>query len=103
MKLLQKQKKEKVNNRPNYIPLKRIKIVHRPLGREAAYAQVYKEDDNYIIEIDDRQTEKELLGSYCHELFHGMLPDLSESDILKMEKTIGNYLWSLGYRRVNLK
>ena len=52
-------------------------------------------DKGYRIEIEPNQTEREFFLTTFHELFHLVLPDLSERQIIKLEKLIGSALWKI--------
>jgi hypothetical protein len=73
------------------------KVVERKLGREHF---PYGQQEEKLIEIDPRQTEKEYLGTLLHEFFHYTFPDLSERQVLKIEKNLQEILWKRKYRRI---
>ena len=76
----------------------KIKIVERKLGRENCIG-LYDED-NSKIELEIRLKSKERLLVLIHELLHHCFKNLSEKEVLKYEKIIGNALWEDGYRRI---
>ena len=51
------------------------------------------------IEIDPRQSQREYLLTLVHEWLHCALPRLSERSIIRLEQSLGNMLWSRGYRK----
>ncbi|MEI6190525.1 MAG: hypothetical protein WCP61_08905 [Chitinophagia bacterium] len=57
---------------------------------------------NEII-IDPRQNGKEFLQTAIHEKLHLIHPEYSETKIRIEARKLGHLIWSLGYRKVNLK
>lgn len=78
----------------------KIKVIYRKLGREDAWGLAHTDDN--LIEIDSRLRNKRLLQVLIHESAHLAL-DLTENQILKLEKVIGNVLWQEGYRKLDKK
>jgi Zn-dependent peptidase ImmA (M78 family) len=76
--------------------LKKQKIKYKNLSKENAVGFAYKEDN--LIEIEPNQSDRELFLTVCHELAHNLLPDLSEKQIVKLEKTFGVSLWNVVLR-----
>ncbi len=56
-----------------------------------------------IIEIDPRQNDKNFFLTLCHELIHHHFPDISEKDVIKMEKIMGEELWNRSVKKVIAK
>ncbi len=79
------------------VNLARPKVVERKLGRER---YPYGQQEENLIEIDPRQTEREYLGTLLHEFLHYTFPDLSETQTLKIEKNLQEILWKAKYRRI---
>lgn len=77
------------------------KVVFRKLGRENNDGQAWQEDN--LIEIDPRQTQKEMLDTVIHEKLHIVFPDWDEPKVTKTSKKLSSFLWKLGYRMVLLK
>ena len=77
---------------------KKIKIIDKKLGRERAAWQAFMGEN--LIEIDPRQDNKNYLLTLVHELTHVCFPDLSEEEVIRCEKIIGNALWEQNYRKV---
>ena len=78
----------------------KIKTVFKKLGREKAMGQIWLDDN--LIEIDPRYSPKEVMESCIHEFWHYLAPEASESFINKNAHKMANYLWDLGYRKVDL-
>ncbi len=83
------------------LSMAKITVVEKKLGREKAYGQAHQDDN--LIEIDPRISAKNHLYVMVHELAHLMHPDWSEIKVIKESKTISNFLWKHGFRKVNLK
>lgn len=77
---------------------RKIKVVIKKLGRDKAVGLAYFGLD--LIEVDERQTPREFLGSIGHELLHLHFSDASESKVLAFEKDLKRLLWDAGYRRI---
>lgn len=73
------------------VKLKKPKVVHKDLSSEHVYGFAY--DDEFLIELDKNQSDKEYILTVVHELGHLFLPDLSEAQIVKFEKTFGAAVW----------
>ena len=72
--------------------IKKAKVYYKDLSKDKAVGFAYQGSEHYI-EIDPKQTDKEFFLTHVHELFHLLLPDLSESQIIRIEKTFGSSLW----------
>lgn len=77
---------------------RKIKVVIKKLGRDKAVGLAYFGLD--LIEVDERQTPREFLGSLGHELGHLHWPSASEAKILAFERDLKRILWMAGYRRI---
>jgi hypothetical protein len=78
---------------------KKIKIIERKLGRSGVWGFCW---ENGRIEIDKSLKGKRRLRICIHELCHAAFGDkVSEKDVLRAEKIIGNALWEQNYRRVD--
>lgn len=75
------------------VVIKKPRVYHKDLSKDNVVGFAYQGSEHYI-EIDPKQTDKEYFLTYLHELFHLLLPDLSEKQIIKLEKTFGLVLWS---------
>ena len=75
--------------------LKEPKVVFKHLDEKKgvvglAYSGLHK------AEIETRQNDAELIKTCVHELFgHLMLPDLSEKQVIRLEKIYGTALWKV--------
>ncbi len=76
----------------------KLKIVERKLGREKAMGICYF--DQNLIELDEDLTSKQRLFTLVHELVHKSFESMSESEVARAEKIIGDGLWQDNYRRV---
>jgi hypothetical protein len=79
----------------------KITVIERPLGREKATGQAFKDDG--LIEIDPRQKARPYFETAIHETLHVLFPKLSERQIILKSKKLTKVLWDMGYRKVNLK
>lgn len=73
------------------------RLVERKLGRERAYGLCWSGGP---IEIDPRQRSQQRLDTIIHELLHHAMPDLSESRVVTIARTIRRTLWADRWRRV---
>ena len=77
---------------------KKIKVIERKLGREAAWGQACITDR--VIEIDPRvQNERRRLTVLIHEAIHLADWDLSEKRVTDIAPKVCKVLWDQGYRR----
>ena len=77
------------------VVIKKPKVVYKDLSREGVVGLAYKDEDNRnLVEIDPFQTDAEFIKTIVHELGHQFLPDLSERQIVKFEKTFGKAVWN---------
>ncbi len=80
-------------------------VKYRKLGREKAYglAWGHMEGKKWIpvgkIEIDPRQSEKELLDTITHEALHTELPDLSEESVMRVAGVIADLIYKAKFRK----
>lgn len=74
---------------------KQIRIIEKRMRTYHGYAFPEK----LRIEIRTNQTPVEFLGTLVHELMHICFPDLSESKVDGVSRTITYHLWKMGYRR----
>lgn len=58
--------------------------------------------DDGLIEIDPRLPSKEHLEVCIHEYLHHEFKDWEEQVVYNYGVKISDFLWSLGYRKVNL-
>jgi len=75
------------------IKLKKPKVNHKDLSFEGVVGLAYQDVGEHRIEVDPNQTDKEYFLTYAHELFHLLMPDLSERQIRIIEKNYGGSLW----------
>lgn len=78
---------------------KKVKVVHRKLGRERADGLAFKDD--FIIHIDSRLTGKNYVLTAIHELLHIYLPDLVEDKIIDISENLCDSLWDLKIRKID--
>lgn len=83
------------------VKIRRVKMVHKSLRRYRVAGFAYVDDEPYV-EVDPNQSDREYFLTCVHELFHILLPDLSEKQILRLEKTFGQCLWA-SVRRLKRK
>ena len=76
----------------------RIKVVEKRLGRIKAYGQAFQGEN--LIEIDPRQTEKELIDKLIHELLDLAKPEYEEEEIIRISRIVSEHVWKSGYRRI---
>jgi len=74
------------------VMIKRVKVYHKNLSKDKVVGYAYSESEPYV-EIDPNQSDKEYFLTCTHELFHLLLPDLNERNIIRIEKTFGQSLW----------
>lgn len=74
---------------------KDIQIIERPMRVYHGYA--FPRANR--IEIRTNQTPVEYLGTLVHELLHICFPEMSESKVDAIARTITYHLWRQGYRR----
>jgi hypothetical protein len=80
---------------------KQPKVIERKLGREKVVGLAYYDEN--LIEIDPRQDAFNYFETAIHERMHLLFPKLSERQITIKSHEMAKFLWSLQYRRVNLK
>lgn len=80
-------------------PKKQPKVIRRKLGKEQAWGRF----GDMLIEVDIRLTGKKELIIYLHEYFHYLLPELSEDEVIIKSESLADFMWSLGYRKVDNK
>lgn len=78
----------------------KVKVIWRPLGKERAWGQAYKDTARPVIEIDPRLSARRELEVLCHESIHVAFPDMPEKDVDRAGKVISDVLWQENYRRV---
>ena len=72
------------------------KISHRVKGRRLSG---YIEEGGSTIFIEERDNQRVQLGTLIHERLHQLLPDASETEILRLERALARLVWDQGYRR----
>jgi hypothetical protein len=81
------------------VNFKQPKILYKDLSKVRVNGQeveglAYKYDN--LIEIDKNLSDKHMFYTCVHELVgHMILPDLTEKQVLKLEKIVGDSLWVL--------
>lgn len=77
--------------------MKRVRIVHRNLGRERAAGQAHSDG---LIELDPRLSPKEWQETLYHELLHIAYPEMTEEEVDRGAKLLIKHAWRQGLRRV---
>jgi Zn-dependent peptidase ImmA (M78 family) len=80
------------------VVIKRVKVYRKNLSKDCVVGYAYSGSEPYI-EIDPNQSDKQYFLTCVHELCHILLPDLSEKEIIRIEKTFGQTLYSEFKRR----
>lgn len=80
------------------MPLRRVKIVERKLGRRNAHGLAHF--DKPLIEIDDRLRGKKQQEILLHELLHVAFPHLDEEAVTEAASWMAEYTWKFGLRRI---
>jgi len=75
-------------------------VKERNLGREKARGLYH---DHGLIEIDPRLPAKEYLEVLVHEYLHHEFKHWDETFVEEYGKKISDFLWQMGYRKVNLE
>lgn len=84
----------------------KIAVKFRKLGREKAFGLAHghlhggKWLPSGLVEIDPRQTSRELMDTATHESLHLMNPSMSEKEVKRQAKLIAKILWDMNFRRV---
>jgi hypothetical protein len=76
---------------------KKPKVVYKDLRKDGVVGLAYNdktEDKLGTIEIDPKQTDRELFLTSFHEILHIMTPDLTEKQVVRLEKRFGKSLWN---------
>lgn len=81
------------------VVIKKVKVYRKNLSKDRVVGYAYSGSEPYI-EIDPNQSDREYFLTCVHELCHILLPDLSEKQIIKIEKTFGTTLYSEFRRRL---
>lgn len=84
------------------MPYSRVKIKnpiikHKDLSADGVYGYASQED--FEIEIDPNQGDKEYLNTLIHEMLHCFLPDLQERFIIRIADIMAENVWKKGYRK----
>jgi len=75
-------------------------VKERNLGREKARGLYH---EHGLIEIDPRLPAKEYLEVLVHEYLHHEFKHWDESFVEEYGVKISDFLWQMGYRKVNLE
>lgn len=84
------------------VVINKVNVYRKNLSKDGVVGYAYSGSDPYI-EIDPNQSDKEYFLTCMHELFHILLPDLSEKQIIKIENTFGRTMWNEYNRRLKGK
>lgn len=76
--------------------IKKPTIRDRDLSKENVLGFAYP--DCFEIEIERNQSDKEYQNTLIHEVFHCILPDLTERSVIKFADILSDILWKRGYR-----
>lgn len=80
------------------MPKDKLVVKERKLGREKSWGLAHVE--HKLIELDPRQSGKRYLRTLCHEHFHILFPEMSETEVDKKSSKLANLLWKHNYRKV---
>ena len=82
------------------IVIKKPQIIFKSLKEQnvVGLAYDYRDGDGHKAEIDPRQSDKEFFLTCQHELFHLMMPSLTEKQIIQLEQTYGESMWKVVLR-----
>jgi len=75
------------------VKIRKPKTVFKDLSKDGVVGLAY--DDEHKAEIDPKQSDRELFLTAFHEYSHLTIPDLTEKQVIKLEKTIGVSLWKI--------
>lgn len=75
-----------------------IKVEEKKLGREKLHGYTFQ---NKIV-IDPRLKPLKHFEIIIHEMLHQVYPDKSETKVKKEARKLARFLWSYGYRKVDL-
>jgi hypothetical protein len=73
------------------------RIVHKDLSADNVWGYAAQED--FEVEIDPNQSQRQYLNTLIHETLHCMLPDLGEKQITIMANMLESIIWRKHYRR----
>ena len=90
------QRKRRVRRKPRIVVVEK-KLQRGLAGKGKLYGVAWTDG---VVEIEPRQKPRCYLDTVIHEVLHIVLPDASETRILKSAHQITDVLWRLGYRRV---
>lgn len=91
--------RDRKNKPKSKVVIKRVKIYRKNLSKDNVVGYAYSCSEPYI-EIDPNQSDREYFLTCVHELCHILLPDLSEKQIVRIEKTFGQTLYTEFKRRL---
>ena len=80
------------------VKLRVPRVVHKDLSADGVLGYAAQED--FEIEIEPNQPNKEYLDTLIHEMLHCFLPDLSERAIERMANIMANEIWKRRYRKI---
>lgn len=85
-------KRKKSNKIYSKIVIKKPRVVFKDLSSQGAVGFAYGEE--HLVEIDPNQSDRELFLTTFHEVSgHLVMQDLTEKQVVKLEKTVGVALW----------
>lgn len=103
--LIRRYKKNKIQQNKRRDKRNRVKVEYKSLGTDSKKRKIcgwaYINDNR--IEIEKKSNAKEIICYIVHECAHLAAPDLTEPEILRLERVIALTLWEEGYRKVILK
>lgn len=82
-----------------WMDFKLPKVIFRKLGKHRVYGYFFKNK----IHIDSSLKGKECCEIEIHEFYHWLYPEHSEEQVRKDSRKLTEYLWALGYRKVDNK
>ena len=78
------------------VVLKKPRVSFKDLSSQNVVGLAY--DILHKIELEKNQSDKQIFCTLLHEIGHLMLPQLSEKQIIKLEKIYGETLWKIVLR-----
>lgn len=74
------------------VVIRKPKVIYRDLGKDGPVG--LSTFDENLAEISPAQSDRELFLTHFHETCgHLLLPDLTENQVIRLEKTMGVALW----------
>ena len=86
------------------VKIKKVVYKNIPAKEEAvglAYNDIHRDPPNKLgcIEIEKRQSPKNIMDTEIHEWIHMNYPEMPEQSVLKMATDLTHFLWKRKYRK----